>query len=57
MGKQEVDLQEYDFGILSSDFCLLWKEGKRPNHKLILELLKDMNKLEEKKEAGENNGK
>lgn len=39
IGTEEVQLQEYDYGCVSPEFCLLWKDGKKINKKLIKELL------------------
>ena len=51
VGKEEYELQDYDFGVVSPEFCFLWKEGEKVNKKLIRELLKvkdDVEKIDKK---------
>ena len=48
VGTEEVDMQEYEFGMITPEFCLLWKDGKLPNKRIIksfLELSEDSEKL------------
>ncbi len=55
VGTREVELQEYDFGIVFPEFCFVWKDGKKINKKIIRELLKmkDEVELEDKKRLKE----
>lgn len=46
VGTKEVELQEYDFGIVFPEFCFVWKEGKKINRKIIREMLKLKDEVE-----------
>ncbi len=35
VGTEEYQIQNYDFGCIYSDFCLLWKDCKKINRKLV----------------------
>ena len=47
VGTKEVELQEYDLGIVFPEFCFVWKEGKKINKKIVMELLKMKDEIEE----------
>lgn len=46
MGTEEYQIQDFDFGYVSPDFCLLWNDGKKINKKMIRELLKVKDEVE-----------
>lgn len=46
-GTEEVNLQDFDSGVIFPEFCLLWKDGKSINKKFIKELLKIKDEVEE----------
>ncbi len=59
VGTEEVELQEYNQGVVFPEFCLLWKDQKKINKKFIRELLKIKDEVEEldKKRLKENGHK
>ncbi len=46
VGYEEKLLQEFDFGVVTGEFCLLWKDGQKINKKIIRELLKIKDEVE-----------
>jgi hypothetical protein len=46
VGYEEQQLQEYDYGLVTPRFCLLWKDGEKINKKIIKELLKMKDEVE-----------
>lgn len=46
IGTEEYEIQDYDYGCVCPDFCLLWKDGKKVNKKLIKEFLKMQDDVE-----------
>lgn len=47
VGDKEVDLQEYDYGMVSPNFCFLWKDGKLPNKKMVKIMIDSFTDAEE----------
>ena len=46
IGTKEYEIQNYDFGCVFPDFCLLWKDGKKISNKFIKQFLKMQEDIE-----------
>lgn len=56
IGTEEYEIQNFDFGLVTPKFCLLWKKGEKINKKIIKELL-NMKEEVEKEDKEINNQK
>ena len=44
--EEEYQIQDYDFGCVFPEFCLLWKDGKKISSKFIKQFLKIQKEIE-----------
>ncbi len=52
IGTEEYEIQDYDYGCVFPEFCLLWKDGKKMSPKFIKQFLKiqsDVEKIDKEK--------